>query len=501
MPETRKVNGREITVVGGQTVDVETGEVLTTARNTRPVLGTGIVNDTLALFPNRDDIAALVRAETDTADEASSEDDRLGPIDPILVRYPDRHVTQIRAHLKPLVAFLNAKETEAKEERARQRSLVEGREATTKKGRPPRLTFEAILVGFWLAANSQRPMLFSVVSEILFHGLYPTTKNLLDVRDGANPRPRNINPQNRWNRTAAKAVRDTFHRMLDLLDPSDLPWGRNFDWADLDDPEKNLRRGIDPQEATRLQALLDWVCNAIIQISVDTLDPTILDRWDGSVGIDGSHIRIPATGRTLDDTQASAAPWAAFYIREADHGDPDQFSTTVKKYRRNTTKRYWSNELHLLVASDATPGEKQWFPSIVPAMTMQFPAVDPSGAARRLFASMKDRNYTPGYLTGDGLYSNADAEKYQIPAPRDRLPAPTGDQHRAVRPPTGAPLRHAPGRRHLLRALYRLPPRTRHRPRRPPRPSDRPQDLRRAHPRTHRLRDAHQAETRRRPQR
>ena len=88
-----------------------------------------------------------------------------------------------------------------------------------------------------------------------------------------------------------------------------------------------------------------------------------------------------------------------------------------KRYRRNTTKRFWALDLHLLVVTDATPGKWQRHPALFTAMTSDRAALDPAGNTRRLFAIEKNRpGFKAGHLTGDGLYAKAEATTFQIPA-------------------------------------------------------------------------------------
>ena len=55
-------------------------------------------------------------------------------------------------------------------------------------------------------------------------------------------------------------------------------------------------------------------------------------------------------------------------------------------------------------------------PNIPIAATSDIAAMDPAGAARRLFANMDRRGHLPGTLAGDILYTNQDEAKFQTPA-------------------------------------------------------------------------------------
>jgi hypothetical protein len=76
----------------------------------------------------------------------------------------------------------------------------------------------------------------------------------------------------------------------------------------------------------------------------------------------------------------------------------------------------WALDLAVVVAADPTEGTHQKFPAIPIALTSDRPGVDPAGAARRVFATIKQRGLPTGTLTGDGLYAHAAHVTFQTPA-------------------------------------------------------------------------------------
>lgn len=183
-------------------------------------------------------------------------------------------------------------------------------------------------------------------------------------------------------------------------------------------------RGLSDDDMNRLQVLLDWVSNQLIQVSYETAPASMRRHDKGDRCIDATPMRMFTTSRGVNDPEAMSMPQAANYVREGDHRDPgDPGAKNVatsgsggKKRRRKKAKYFPALEAHLLVASDTTPGDYRRFPGLVTAMTLDRPALDPAGNARRLFASAKQRGFTPGYLTGDDLYAKATDTTFQIPA-------------------------------------------------------------------------------------
>jgi hypothetical protein len=123
-------------------------------------------------------------------------------------------------------------------------------------------------------------------------------------------------------------------------------------------------------------------------------------------------------------------PHAGNYVRDGDHGEPGEAAPPTPKpkgrgkgkaksggQRQAKVKFFPGLELHLLTASDTTPGDKQYFPNgLVTSMTTDRPALDPSGAARRLLAVETHLGFAGRYITGDGLYAKAEESTFQIPA-------------------------------------------------------------------------------------
>ena len=65
---------------------------------------------------------------------------------------------------------------------------------------------------------------------------------------------------------------------------------------------------------------------------------------------------------------------------------------------------------------DSFSEDRQYMPAFVLAVAMARPGVDPAGHARRLMAAMSHIGHTPGYLTGDGLYTDLIPDTFQTEA-------------------------------------------------------------------------------------
>ncbi|MFB9315184.1 hypothetical protein [Nocardioides plantarum] len=327
-------------------------------------------------------------------------------------RYSDRDVMRARDAIKAsgIDSFLTDLVANAKVEHA----AAFNKTGQTKEGTPARVTIEALLVAMWLAANNAKPMLLTEFSNILFHGLSPNMRRLLDVLDGQTPRSSIPGKHRQWNRSAAKVVGARFKQMTAVIDPSDeIVTRANQMWADMQ------YRGLTDDQVRQFQAHLDWVCGQLLHVAYMMLPASVRAQDDGSRCIDATPLKVPATGRTLDDPEASSMPHCSYYVREGDHSDYDtspDFTTRNGRFRRNQAKRFWALDLHLLALAGVHPGDRQRIPGLITSMTADRAALDPAGNARRLLASEQQRGFAPGYLTGDGLYAKAEATTFQIPA-------------------------------------------------------------------------------------
>ena len=171
-------------------------------------------------------------------------------------------------------------------------------------------------------------------------------------------------------------------------------------------------RGLSDAQMERLQILLDWVCNQLIQVSYEMLPESCRQADTGDRCIDATPIPMFTTSRGLNSEEAMSMPHAANYVREGDHRDPDENG----KRGRKKEKFFPALDAHLLAVADTTPGVFQRIPGIITAMTTDRAALDPAGNARRLFASEEHRGFQHGYLTGDLLYARAADVTFQIPA-------------------------------------------------------------------------------------
>ena len=270
-----------------------------------------------------------------------------------------------------------------------------------KPGRPPLFGFRAVLVAMMLAARTGGVMHGSLFRRILHLRISPAMRAELGVEAFV------PSPDGRKQRLAVEAantaVRRAFHRFLATVDPSIHPKGKERPWVELVENARPLTL----EEQVEMQTALDIAANTVVGFAYDALPERARRRHDGSACIDGTGLPLFSRGRPVDSEIASSDPDGAYHVRTGDHSE--ESASDLKD-------AYYAMEVHLIVAGDATLGERQYMPGIPVAMTADRSTVDPSGAGRRLFANLQARDFRPNFLAGDGLYTLADPEKFQIPA-------------------------------------------------------------------------------------
>lgn len=353
-----------------------------TAKDTRPKLPTGTVGQVRDLYPDRPDTDHIV-LDVATDVVTTFGDD-----------YVRRAIDFVRKsgvveHLQPIMD-----------------------DRKKKLGRRSHFTTRAVLVAIYLAAWNCDPLNGTDLSRIIDRRISPKYRNLLDVHTPI-PRPENRRLAKRWDDNRAKAFRSALHRMLDVIDPSLLPKNRNRSWQVL----AQLKRDLSIEEQSELAALLDWVCGQILDAAVAQMPEGMRARmgYKPAYCIDGTPLRLFATGRGVNNTEAASDPDGGYYYREPDLRDLDDDDPRIKFSRQNIKKKF-CREIHLIVAADISHPDRIYYPALPLAMTTEVPAVDASGAARRAIANLLERGHPPGFLAGDLLYTRLKMRAFQVPA-------------------------------------------------------------------------------------
>jgi hypothetical protein len=289
-----------------------------------------------------------------------------------------------------------------------ERLLSAGR---VKPGRPALVNLHALLTVMLLNAMDGRGCLMSDIAATMYRGgLSRRAQDVLGIKPLPAPDAdtkadrdllRAFEQKQVW--AAEARVRAAFQRLLRHVDPSIHPRGRVRTWEELDTLKKNLT----PEEVEARQAALSDLCNRLVRIPFALLPDHVRARYNGSVCIDGTPMKSFARKRRKDSLVASVDPDTGIYFREGTHAD------TGEQYVRHAYNAY---DINLMVAVCDNGGGKQYIPTLPIALHLNRPGADPSGAFRRMATNLVAAGWQPGYLTGDGLYADADGSTFQTPA-------------------------------------------------------------------------------------
>ena len=282
-------------------------------------------------------------------------------------------------------------------------------------GRPETFPLRALLVGLVIEANRSGAMHLTKVCNVLFRDVSMEMRTEL----GVPPPP----AQGDWRAWAAlyRNVRNRFHGLIDLMDPSDTPKNRRLDhdvYTTLLAMRQDRRSDAERQEAFER---LSWFVNRLLEASFAMLPRRYRRRWKGSVAVDATGIAAFARRERAARTKTSRSdrppvlrhssdPDAALHVRTRDVRDDYQAFAVP-------TKDFWGYEASLVVAGDLESGEAERLPVLVIGMApLHKPGFEPGVNGIRALASVAERGHPTDYLAADRAYSSAKAEDFQLPA-------------------------------------------------------------------------------------
>jgi len=273
-----------------------------------------------------------------------------------------------------------------------------------KVGRSTRVSIRAVMVALLLGVLDGRGFLLSEMTKTLFFRLPPASRSELGISTITAPSGNRTSATAKTAQKAAyAAVRRTFHRLNDTINPSIHRGGRKRTWQQVTETNRPL---TDSDQAERLAAL-DLFTTTLLACVRHLLPESAWKTWDGSACLDGTPVPLWANGRGKDSVWASSDPDGGYHQRTGAHGeDPNT----------KVNKQTFALEAHAMVAADIFSEDRQYMPAFVLAVAMARPGVDPAGHARRLMAAMSHIGHTPGYLTGDGLYTDLIPDTFQTEA-------------------------------------------------------------------------------------
>ena len=273
----------------------------------------------------------------------------------------------------------------------------------TRSGRPRDVSVEAVLVGWLMCKSTRRSLLDTEVARFLLHTISDAQREALGVPlvQGDPTDRRSDIERNRLDKEAVAArIGRLSRQMFDVVNPSEYDQPRDRKKID----KELLRRDVTPEQRREARQRLDWAVSQMTAAPLKAMPRWLRRQWAGDAAVDGTHISLASRG----DTKLKNA-WdidGGWYIRQKPTGDRHAPKTKGGKGAKvmKVTKRVYAIDLALVVACDATPGDRQYFPSLPLGFAAHKPSTDNIANARRVFDTLAAAGVRKRHLAFDRLY-------------------------------------------------------------------------------------------------
>ncbi len=250
-------------------------------------------------------------------------------------------------------------------------------------GRKAHLTFESVLVLMLMHVREGSGVLFSSMSHTLAHRLTAADMALIGITAPGGD-------QQLWYDRLWRAAR----RMLSLVDPQPGPRRKRPTMEEF----QRILAQRDPVESAKKQLRLDFICNALVEGSVEMMPRAYRRKYKGNLAFDASFYGLhgkEGNQRVSDPENArfSINYDGGFYKRGGDHNGADERREQIK----------WGLELETTTMTANKPGEKADFPLLTIAVGSHRPGAIKL-APKRMFDSIRERGYPAAYVFADTAY-------------------------------------------------------------------------------------------------
>lgn len=298
----------------------------------------------------------------------------------------------------------------------------------TKAGRPRDVTVEAILVAWFMGKFARNSFLHSETARFLLSTLTDAERADLGVplvhRDPT-AAPMLADRRVRLDKDAVgKHISRLSKQMDDLINPSRYNQAQSR--IKTVDKETLLRDDVTAEDLADAQARLDWVTLQITSLPIKMMPRWLRRQYKGDGCVDDTPIRLASS---KENTERIA--WditGGTYMRTKPTSDRDARKTKAGQAKgRKTgkggkdqtvkviTKAFHAHDAALVIACDATPGPRQYFPTIPLGFTLHAAGFDPAGNSKRVFDLLAETGIAKRHMSGDRLYPWQVPEKFHLP--------------------------------------------------------------------------------------
>ena len=260
-------------------------------------------------------------------------------------------------------------------------------------GRPPAYTTEQILILFVLLALEGQDLHITLLRDVVMTRLTDNAREYLGIKP----------PSTKWLHQPAAVYQRLWRSTRHALEPIDPHPDEQRHRRYTKDEWKRILAERDPDFEAKRFARLREFNNAIIWSTVQALPSRLLSQWDGTIGVDGTHIPTVTKGTTSRSKRVSSEPNAGWYNRT--HED-------IVRDGKPHIKVEWAWDAALAVM--ANPGPGGYFPRLILGMSMDKPGVAPAQNAMTALNNVLKADLPRGYMVGDrAYYPGAKPETWQ----------------------------------------------------------------------------------------
>lgn len=271
----------------------------------------------------------------------------------------------------------------------------------TKQGRTRDVSVEAVLVGWLMCKATRRSLLHTEIARFMLHTIDDSQREALGVPAvQADPTVRaDVNRGLLDTAAVASRIGRLVRQMLELV-PSEFHQPRSREKTDVE----TFKRNITPKQRLEAQNRLDWVVVQLTTLPVKGAPRWLRRQWTGDAAVDDTHVGLASRGTTRDQNAWDID--GGWYVRGKTTGDRNAPKSKGGKGAKavKVTKSEFSLDLALVVACDATPGARSYFPTLALGLAAHKPATDPAGHARRVFRILDGAGVAKRHLAADRLY-------------------------------------------------------------------------------------------------
>lgn len=298
------------------------------------------------------------------------------------------------------------------EERERRRTALG---LMDKSGRPSAFPVEAVLVCLFMCKMTGRSMDSTEVGRFALRTLNADERASLGIK--AVLKDRTKSPVKARFVLDEQAVAARVERVLVAFDEATNPseYAQPPKRTDVQDKE-TLRRDATPERLARAQENLDEVVALIMAAPLKAMPRAIRRQYKGDAAVDGTPIPARA-GATAGGKYLPNDITSGWYTRDKGTSDRNAPKDKGGKGEKPQGKKggFYAHDANLVVATDSTPGDRQYFPTVPVGFALDKASTGLDRNALRVLRGLAAAGVLRRHLGQDRAYPALKTENWHEP--------------------------------------------------------------------------------------